>query len=297
MNAQPAESMTAPYNPENAESLPAEFPAPWACDWGEDRCGLWMAFRYRRVRQCLRWIVPGEFLMGSPKSEVEREDDETQHRVILTQGYWLADTACTQALWQAVMGDNPSAFKGEEQPVENVSWDDAQRFIERLNGLVPGNGFRLPTEAEWEYACRAGTTTAFWFGDQIKQEQVNYEGGQTVAVKAFPCNDWGLYQMHGNVWEWCQDWFGEYPVVTMINPIGFDGVKRVLRGGGWFGLGRDARSASRIGDLGFRYPYFGFRLARNQAAQQDEPEASAGNGASRAGQTLGSGSSQTRRGR
>ena len=108
-------------NPENAESLPTEFPASWACDWGEDRYGLWIAFRYRGVRQCLRWIAPGEFLMGSPEGEAERDIDETQHRVILTRGYWLAATACTQALWQAVLGDNPSHFKGENRPVENIS--------------------------------------------------------------------------------------------------------------------------------------------------------------------------------
>jgi formylglycine-generating enzyme required for sulfatase activity len=176
MNAQAAESAPTPYRPENSASLPADFPAPWACDWGEDRHGLWMAFRYRDVRQCLRWIAPGEFQMGSPESEAERYDNETQHQVILTQGYWLADTVCTQALWQAVLGDNPSHFKGEDRPMENVNWNDAQRFIARLNELVPGGGFRLPTEAEWEYACRAGTRMAFWFGDQITPEQVNYDG-------------------------------------------------------------------------------------------------------------------------
>jgi sulfatase modifying factor 1 len=309
MNVQPAESAPTPYHPENSEFLPAEFPAPWACDWGEDRYGLWMAFRYRGVRQQLRWIMPGEFLMGSPASEAERRDNETQHRVILTQGYWLADTACPQALWQAVLGDNPSRFKGEDRPVENVSWDDAQRFIERLNELIPGGGFRLPTEAEWEYACRAGTTTAFWFGDQITPEQVNYDGNnpyaggrkgkyrkETVAVKALPCNGWGLYQMHGNVWEWCQDWYGEYPLDTVVDPTGPErGGRRVLRVGSWISGGGRVRSAPR-GDFvpSARSDDFGFRLARGQTAQQDEPEARAGNGASRAGQTPGTGGGQAR---
>ncbi|HMQ12787.1 MAG TPA: formylglycine-generating enzyme family protein [Candidatus Competibacter phosphatis] len=292
MSIHPAKSAPAPYRPENSEILPAEFPASWACDWGEDRYGLWMAFRYRGVRQCLRWIASGEFLMGSPESEAERFDWETQHRVILTQGYWLADTVCTQALWQAVLGDNPSGFKGEDRPVENVSWDDAQRFIARLNELVPEGGFQLPTEAEWEYACRAGTTTAFWFGDQITPEQVNYDGNhpyaggpkgqnreQTVAVKALPCNGWGLYQMHGNVWEWCQDWFGDYPAEKVVDPTGaVEGGGRVLRGGGWFGGGGDARSADRLDyDPGSRNVGHGFRLARGQTSWRDEPEAREGN--------------------
>jgi formylglycine-generating enzyme required for sulfatase activity len=270
-----------------------------------------MAFRYRGVRQCLRWIAPDEFLMGSPESETQRYSNETQHRVILTQGYWLADMACTQALWQAVLGDNPSHFKGEDQPVETVSWDDAQRFIERLNELVPAGGFRLPTEAEWEYACRAGTTTAFWFGDQVSPGQVNYNGDypyaggqkglnrrETVAVKALPCNGWGLYQMHGNVWEWCQDWYDDYPSETVVNPTGpAGGERRVLRGGCWINDGRIVRSAFRSrGDPGYRDDDCGFRLARGQTSRQDEPEARAGNGASRAGQTSRSGGGQARRG-
>ncbi len=211
-----------------------------------------------------------------------------------------------------MLGDNPSRFKGENRPVETVSWDDAQRFIERLNELVPGGGFRLPTEAEWEYACRAGTTTAFWFGDQITPEQINYNGNfpyaggrkgtyreATVDVKALPCNGWGLYQMHGNVWEWCQDWFGDYPSETVVDPTGpAEGGRRVLRGGSWFNRGRYARSANRsLVDPGCRCDFGGFRLARGQTARQGEPEARAGNGARRAGQTTRSGGGQARRGR
>lgn len=224
------------------------------------------------------WIEPGEFMMGSPENEAERGNNERQHQVVLSRGYWLADTACTQALWQAVMDDNPSRFKGQNKPVENVSWKDVRSFIEQLNALVPEGGFRLPTEAEWEYACRAGTTSPFWFGDQITPEQVNYDGNfpyaggqegqyrkETVEVKALPCNSWGLYQMHGNVWEWCQDWYGDYVLDAVVDPTGpAEGVLRVLRGGCWINFGRYVRSALRFAfDPGFRDVSSGFRLAHS----------------------------------
>jgi len=190
----------------------------WADAYGLDADGrLYTEVRMQGVTQRLLWIAPGAFQMGSPQDEPERLGSETLHTVLLTRGGWLADTACTQALWRAVMGTNPSRFQGEDRPVENVSWNDVQDFLQRLNAMIPGGGFRLPTEAEWEYACRAGTTTPFWFGAQITPEQVNYHGdypyaggerglyrGETVAVYALPCNAWGLYQMHGNVLEWCR---------------------------------------------------------------------------------------------
>ena len=236
--------------------------------------------------------------MGSPESEAERGDDEIQHRVILSQGFWLADTACTEALWQAVLDETPSLFHGEDRPVESVSWDDAQRFLARLNAAAPELALRLPTEAEWEYACRAGTTTPFWFGEQITPEQVNYNGNypyargkkglyrqETVPVKALPCNGWGLYQMHGNVWEWCQDWYGTYPTGTVVDPTGPDtGTLRVRRGGSWFGDGRGARAARRDADgPGDRIRDIGFRLARGQAAGRIVPEAPATRRGGRAG--------------
>ncbi|MER2603391.1 MAG: formylglycine-generating enzyme family protein, partial [Candidatus Competibacter phosphatis] len=170
--------------------------------------------------QRLRWIEPGSFLMGSPEDEPERSSDEgPRHWVTLSRGFWLADSACTQALWQAVMGSNPSAFKENAQrPVEQVSWNDVQGFLRRLEALLPGCRADLPTEAEWEYACRAGAETPFSFGEQITPEQVNYNGEhpyaggkkglyrqQTVPVKSLPPNAWGLYEMHGNVDEWCAD--------------------------------------------------------------------------------------------
>ena len=162
--------------------------------------------------------------MGSPESEPERYDYEgPQHQVTLSQGFWMFDTAVTQALWQAVMDNNPSKFKDPDKPVENVSWDDCQRFLVKLNVRVPGLELTLPTEAQWEYACRAGTQTPFYFGDNITPEQVNYNGNypyvgaetglyrrETVTVKELPCNDWGLYQMHGNVREWCLDGMRNY---------------------------------------------------------------------------------------
>ena len=257
---------------------PPLFPAAWAVAWGEDAYGLWHAFELGGVRQVMRWIAPGRFVMGSPEHERGRFDDETQHGVTLTKGFWLAETACTQALWQAVTGENPAHFSDDpEQPVEQVSWLDCVAFVERINaeredGLV----LRLPTEAEWEYACRAGTRTAFSFGDALSTELANYRGSwdlsgelegenrqRTLPVKHFQPNPWGLYQMHGNVWEWCADWSADYPAGAVTDPTGpADGQDRVLRGGAWFDFGRFLRSACRIGDgPGIRDRRIGLRLA------------------------------------
>ena len=260
--------------------LPTEFPTSWASDWGVDPYGLWMGLTVGGVRQAFRWIPPGRFLMGSPEDEAERLDDEIQHEVILSQGFWLTDTACTQALWQMVMGENPSRFKGAERPVEQVSWEDTSVFIDRFNTQVDDLNLRLPTEAEWEYACRGGTRTPFWFGDTISTDQVNYDGntpytggkggqyrGETVEVKSLPCNGWGLYQMHGNVWEWCTDWYGDYPAATVTDPAGpeGEGEGRVLRGGGWGSGGWYVRSAQRFYFTPDGRSYLiGFRLARGQ---------------------------------
>lgn len=259
--------------------FPEEFPEAWASDWGEDEYGLWMAFTYKGVRQAFRWCEPGAFLMGSPQNEPQRSEDELQHHVTLTKGFWIADTPVTQALWQVVKGENPSRFPGEERPVENVSWDDAQAFIDKVNRLKAELKLCLPTEAQWEYACRAGTATPFSWGDQIDSSLINFDGNypynngrkseyreQTVDIKALPCNDWGLYQMHGNVLEWCQDWYGEYPVELVTDPQGPEsGAGRVLRGGSWISDGGHCRSAYRdYGDPASRYDYLGFRLARGR---------------------------------
>jgi formylglycine-generating enzyme required for sulfatase activity len=259
--------------------FPDEFPESWASDWGEDEFGLWMAFAYKSVRQVFRWCEPGTFMMGSPPEEPERQSlgaDETLHEVTLSKGFWIADTPVTQALWEVVMGKHSSRFSGADRPVENPSWDDAQAFINKMNGLKAELKLCLPSEAQWEYACRAGTTMPFSWGDQIDSTLVNFDGNypyndgrnseyreQTVDVKSLPCNDWGLYQMHGNVWEWCQDWYGKYPAGPVTDPEGpGTGGGRVLRGGSWIADGRHCRSAFRRHFVpSYRNNYIGFRLA------------------------------------
>jgi formylglycine-generating enzyme required for sulfatase activity len=256
---------------------------PWAHRFGKDKYGLFADFKIKGVVQRMRWIMPGEFMMGSPKFEPERDSNEEQHEVILTKGFWLAETACTQALWRAVMGENPSRFKGNNLPVENISWEDCQIFIGRLNTAISGLDVGLPTEAQWEYACRAGTTTPFHFGETVTTDQANFHGDypynkgpkgeyrrKTVSVKTFPCNAWGLYEMHGNVWEWCRDWYGDYPKGSVIDPKGpSSGSYRVLRGGSWFNYGRFVRSAYRLRfEPAERNVVNGLRLARGQTAGQ-----------------------------
>ena len=256
-------------------TYPDNFPASWASGWGEDPYGLWMTFNYKGIRHLFRWCEPGTFLMGSPKDELERSSNETQHQVTLTRGFWIAETPVTQALWEIFMGDNPSHFKGAEHPVETVSWDDAQRFINSINRIKPELQLCLPTEAQWEYACRAGTTTPFFFGGSISTDQVNYDGNypysndtkgeyrnQTVEVRNLPPNAWGLYQMHGNVYEWCQDKYGLHPTQPVDPQGAAKGERRVLRGGSWIFYGRHCRSARRIaGGRADRHYDYGFRLA------------------------------------
>ena len=270
-----------------ADRFPDPFPPPFASAWGDDANGVWAEFKVRSegkargVVQRLRWIEPGTFLMGSLEDEPERLDDEgPRHAVTLTRGFWLADSACTQALWRAVTGTNPSRFTGDgERPVEQLSWDgELQRFLRALEGLLPSCEAALPTEAEWEYACRAGSDTPFSFGANITPELVNYNGNhpyaggekglyrkETVPVKSLPANGWGLYEMHGNVWEWCADGRRLYDGQAQQDPEGpvLDGPEalRVVRGGSWMhGAGR-ARSARRYaGHPGIVAGFVGFRL-------------------------------------
>ena len=251
----------------------------WASQSGQDQYGRYADLVLFGVTQRCRWIPAGSFLMGSPQSEPERDDHrETQHRVTFQQGFWLADTACTQALWVAVMGNNPAYFTDDLQhPVEQVSWDDVQLFLQRANDVVPEMVVRLPSEAQWEYACRAGTTTAFSFGNSISPHQANYDGNEvyegggskgeyrykTVPVKSFTPNPWGLYQMHGNVWEWCQDTWDSYDNTPTDGSSGSGGDAgcRVLRGGSWLDLPLWLRSAFRyLNSPSYHNLHCGFRL-------------------------------------
>ncbi len=241
---------------------------PWACDWGLDRYGYFARIDVAGVRQTLRWIPPGRFLMGSPNDEPLRRDDEgPQHQVTLTRGFWLANTACTQALWLVVAGGkNPSRFIGDPQrPVENVSWDDVtERFLAVLQRHLGAEvEVVLPTEAEWEYACRAGTNTAYSFGEAFDPSQANVNSKKTVPVKAYPPNPWGLYQMHGNVWEWCADDQRPYGAGALTDPEGGQELAgRVLRGGAWNLVLKWARSTYRFRySRDFHDDTFGFRFA------------------------------------
>jgi len=220
-------------------------------------------------------LPAGTFMMGSPTNELGRNDDEIQHQVTLTKFFYMQTTEVTQGQWQAVMGSNPSYFSncGSNCPVENVSWDDVQSFITEMNKRGEGT-YRLPTEAEWEYSARAGTATPFHTGTCLSADQANYDGNypqtgcatgiyraKTVPVAGFSSNAWGLYDMSGNVWEWCQDWYGTYPAGSVTNPVGpSTGSSRVLRGGSWVNYAWYCRSALRYGgtpsdrliNLGFR---------------------------------------------
>jgi formylglycine-generating enzyme required for sulfatase activity len=207
------------------------------------------------------WCPPGRFRMGSPNGEEGRYDNETLHEVTLTEGFWLAKHPVTQKQWQSVMGNNPSWFKGwfnGNLPVEHVSWNDAQEFCQKA-------GLRLPTEAQWEYACRAGSTGPY-VGNGCLGDMGWYEdnsGGKTHPVGTKQPNAWGLCDMHGNVWEWCADWYGAYPSGSVTNPAGpREDSDRVARGGSWGYGARDCRSACRHhSDPASRYSDLGLRVA------------------------------------
>ncbi len=270
----------------SVEPLPS-----WAIDGGEDRYGRWAAFEVEGVRVRMRWIPPGTFLLGSPEDEEERDDDEgPQHQVTLSRGYWLAEVPTTQDLWQAVTGKNPSYFKGPRRPVEQVSWDDCQQLLVKLNECVAGLRLRLPTEAEWEYACRAGTRTSRYSSELegIAWYGANSEGG-THEVGEKGANAWGLFDTLGNVFEWCQDWKGDYSAEAVTDPQGPElGSDRVVRGGSWIYDARYVRAAYRNWrPPGDRFSHLGVRLAQDQE-EPAEPKKRAGEteaeqGAGRAG--------------
>ena len=218
-----------------------------------DKYGLFIDIKVKGIVLKLRYIPPGSVFMGSPEDEIGRKDNELQHLVLLKEGFWLGETTITQELWQAVMNDNPSYFKDADSlPVTNVSWNSCQQFLHLLNENSNDTMFSLPSEAQWEYACRAGTQTPFSFGEFVTNEKANFYVGKgkhsnnILSVKTFEPNPWGLYQMHGNVWEWCIDTHREYESETMVDPIGsFSSSHRVFRGGSWYKSEYFCRSASR----------------------------------------------------
>lgn len=235
------------------------------------------------------WIKPGTFMMGSPNFEVQRGKNEgPQTQVTITRGFWMCNHEVTQAEFQLIMGGDRSQFKGDTLPMESVSWFNATNYCRKLSvrqrtaGLLPpGYWFRLPTEAEWEYACRGGKISAFGVGSTLGSTKANFNGkypyggepkgpylDMTAPVRSYPANAWGLYDMHGNVWEWCQDWYAPYPGGEVTDPKGPPtGLKRVVRGGNWFLMGRYCRSADRMYDFpGSKDESLGFRvvLARSE---------------------------------
>ena len=255
-----------------------------AVEWlGRSPAALRFRVSAQRSIPGMVWIEPGSFLMGSPPEERERAVEEgPQTRVTLTKGYWMGKHEVTQEEWTAVMGSNPSKFKGEaDLPVENVSWEEAMAYCrklterERAAGRLPaGYEYNLPTEAQWEYACRAGTTGATAFGESLSSTQANFDGdypygggvkgqnlGRTAKVGSYEPNAWGLSDMHGNVAEWCLDWYGSYPGESLTDPTGpTKGSGRVIRGGFWFDYAWLCRAAQRR-DFAptIRYYFIGFR--------------------------------------
>ena len=221
-------------------------------------------------------VEAGTFIMGAtPEMKEPWDDEKPAHQVTLTNDYYIGKYEVTQALWKAVMGYNPSAFKGDNLPVEQVSWDDCQEFISKLNSIT-GKTFRLPTEAEWEYAARGGNKSrgyqysgsnnisdVAWYKDNWYKDNSD---NKTHAVGSKQANELGIYDMSGNVWEWCQYWFGSYSSSSQVNPIGANsGSDRVFRGGGWYNNARFCRSSCRRNDEpGFRSRGLGLRLVLSE---------------------------------
>ena len=212
----------------------------WAADSGKDPSGQWADLVVNGTTQRLRWIAPGTFTMGSPTGEADREPDEAQHPVTLSHGYWLGDSEITRAFWQSVMGAPAAgaAATGAEGTLPVlVSWEDGHTFMARLNDLKPGLGADFPTEAQWEYACRAGTSGPTYAPlDAVAWYLITavdaYGNTPLHAVKQKQANAWGLYDMLGNAWESTRDWHGEFPAGPATDPVGpATGVRHVVRGG------------------------------------------------------------------
>ena len=292
----------------------ASVTGPWTNTWaalasvtadtnGAMRVSVPMFYRVRgyAVPTNLVAIPAGSFVMGSPTNEPARVLDEAQHTVTLTKGFFMGRFVVTQGEYLAVMGSNPSYFTTKDwngnpippdlsRPVETVSWQDATNYCaqltarERSAGRLPaGYIYRLPTESEWEYACRAGTTTAFHYGAALRSGMANFDGhyeyppcgtstyycynssgvylARTTSVGSYAPNAWGLYDLHANVWEWCQDWYDTYPGGAVSDPQGAPtGSHRVVRGGDWYRDASYCRSAFRNGYPARRYHSIGFRV-------------------------------------
>ena len=264
------------------------FPPCWAEIFGADRYGIFAEFTFHKVKFAWRWIPPGRFQMGSPDFETERESDEGPvHSVTISRGFWLGETPVTQAQWIAVTGENPSQFKGDQRPVESVLWHDSMAFADTLNKRLPRLQASLPTEAQWEYACRAGTRGAFHVdGSQCTEPRgidpvldqlgwfVNNSNLETHDVKLKAANAWGLYDMHGNVWEWCRDGKREYTARPERDPKGpmDKGAGRVLCGGSWGCLALYCRVAYRSVSIpGLDWSSNGLRLFAGHEPESAEP--------------------------
>jgi len=265
-----------------AEPTPAVAPLTAAAAQAAQRA--WAEYLKQPVQRTdslgvkLSLIPPGQFTMGSPKDEEWHRDDEVQHRVTMTKAFYLGSTEVTQRQWKALMGDNPSFFTdSDDLPVETVTWEQAMTFCRKLSAKEDAS-YRLPTEAEWEYACRAGTVTPFHNGETITTDQANYDGNNTYAggpkgvfretttpAGSFATNPWGLHDMHGNVWEWCADWYGEYPASEVRDPTGpAEGDRRIFRGGCWINFPAVCRSANRAKVVPVSWHFhLGFRVVRD----------------------------------
>jgi formylglycine-generating enzyme required for sulfatase activity len=242
-------------------------PPDWASGWGHDRFGVFVDFTVTRVTQRMRWVPPGRFMMGSPPGERGKVDWEGPvHEVVFRTGFWLFETACPQTLWEAVMDTNPSQHRDPRLPVTDIAWDEANAFLREINARVPGLDLTLPSEAQWEYACRAGTKGPYYFNTEISRDLVNYESDGVVSVGSLPPNRWGFREMLGNVWEWCADhWHDTHEGAPEDGSAWLDADatgagKRVMRGGSWWETASGVRTAYRIwslsevraDDLGFR---------------------------------------------
>jgi len=243
----------------------------------------------------LCWCPPGQFIMGSPRDELERRPGEDQVEVTLTKGFWMAKFEATQGEWKRVMGQLPGPLtaelpEGDDLPVGNVNFAEAEAFCQKLTDLARQAGelpkeweFRLPTEAQWEYACRAGTTTATSFGDKLGSQQANFKGkpyngaeegpslNRAARVGSYPANTWGLHDMHGNIYEWCRDWYhlklpggvnpDLYSAKSSASKSEHGDISRVRRGGCWADEGWPCRSAFRLRfEPERRYDHIGFRV-------------------------------------